>query len=157
MLYCFYVQYSLMVSKATEPSVFEVSASAAPASSAASDPVAAQLAGTRVVKRLKPNQRGALKLARRYGDALVCVRYRHSADGKLRFTTVELVVDHAPMAPKRRSRPDPLVLVRLPWLDQRRIDLLTARGATWDDHRCLWSMPESVAALLGLRARIVQR
>ncbi len=39
------------------------------------------LEGTRVVKKMSPSQPGALKLARRYGDALICVRYRHDAQG----------------------------------------------------------------------------
>src|SRR4051812_41936053 len=53
----------------------------------------ARYADTRIVKRLSASQAGAIKLARRYGDALVCVRYRHDLQGRLRYTTVELVVD----------------------------------------------------------------
>ncbi|HKX41878.1 MAG TPA: hypothetical protein VJO99_12025, partial [Burkholderiaceae bacterium] len=55
---------------------------------------------THVVKRLSPTQAGALKLARRYGDALVCVRYRHDAAGRHRYTTVELIIDEAPIVPR---------------------------------------------------------
>ena len=56
---------------------------------------------TRVVKKLSSQQGGALKLARRYGAALVCVRYRQDMQGLHRYTTVELVVDEAPVASKR--------------------------------------------------------
>ena len=52
---------------------------------------------TRVVKKIPASQPGALKLARCYGDALVCVRYRHDAQGLNRYTTVDLMVDHAPI------------------------------------------------------------
>lgn len=37
-----------------------------------------------VIKRMAPHQPGAVKLARRYGDALVCVRYRQDPDGQHR-------------------------------------------------------------------------
>ena len=47
---------------------------------------------TRVVKKFSPSQPGAIKLARRYGASLVCVRYRESMDGVTRFITVELLV-----------------------------------------------------------------
>ena len=54
------------------------------------EPVYAQ---TTVIKRLSASQPGAVKLAQRFGGALVCVRYRHDAQGCIRYTTVELVVD----------------------------------------------------------------
>ena len=121
----------------------------------AAQPCAADLVDSKVVKRLRPDQRGALKLGRRYGDALVCVRYRHSADGRLRFTTIELVVDQAPVMRRSPIKQDPIVLVRLPWMDQRSFTLLIGRGATWHRDRRIWSMPESMAKSFGPAARIV--
>jgi hypothetical protein len=47
----------------------------------------------RVVKKLSPAQPGAIKLGRRYGDALLCVRYRHDNNNQYRYTTVELIVE----------------------------------------------------------------
>jgi hypothetical protein len=35
----------------------------------------------RVIKRMAPHQPGAVKLARRYGKDLLCVRYRSDPDG----------------------------------------------------------------------------
>ena len=71
--------------------------------------MAGALASSRVVKKMSPGQPGALKLARRYGDALVCVRYRLDAQGRHRYTTVELVVDSAPL----QVRSERIVMVRL--------------------------------------------
>ena len=59
---------------------------------------------TNVVKKLAPDQNGAKKLARRFGDALVCVRYRYDADTGIRYTTVELLVGQAPLK-KRDHNP----------------------------------------------------
>jgi hypothetical protein len=56
---------------------------------------------SRVLKKLLPGRPGTKKLLRRYGDALLCVRYRHDRLKLYRFTTIELVVDAAPIHPKR--------------------------------------------------------
>jgi len=84
---------------------------------------------TQVVKRIA-HEPSALKLTRRYGNALVCVRYRHDATGKHRYTTVELIVDEAPII--QRGQPDDRVGVRIdadqPTLRSRAY----ARGAIWD-------------------------
>ena len=83
-------------------------------------------ADTRIVKRLSATQPGALKLARRYGDALVCVRYRHDSDHRHRYTTVELVVDEAPV--QNRARLDEIVMVHLAFDDTRRRQLALAEA-----------------------------
>jgi hypothetical protein len=45
----------------------------------------------RTVRR--PGEKGTQKLARQYGERLVCIRYRYDAARKKRFKTVELIVD----------------------------------------------------------------
>ena len=111
-------------------------------------------AQTRVVKRLKPSQPGAIKLTRRYGPALICVRYRHNAAGTHRYTTVELVVDDAPVA--RRLPPgETIVLIRLPFDDTNCRRSALANGARWDADRRVWSMTRATAKKLGWLKRIV--
>jgi len=109
---------------------------------------------TRVVKRIAPHEPGALKLTRRYGSALVCVRYRHDATGRHRYTTVELIVDDAPIV--SRGQPDDMVSVRIdpdqPTLRSRAY----ARGATWDRKSNLWLMPRRLASALRLTGCIVK-
>jgi hypothetical protein len=100
---------------------------------------------TEVVKRLKPGQPGTRALQRRYGPALVCVRYRRdTATGHTRFTTVELVIDHGP--PRRQ----PLVRVTMYFDDVDTIRQAIALGAEWDDFQKTWRMPRRGAIQLGL-------
>jgi hypothetical protein len=54
---------------------------------------------------VRPGQRGTKKLVRRFGERLICVRYRYDASQRKRFTTVELIVDEAPWSPVGRSNP----------------------------------------------------
>ncbi|HKI44290.1 MAG TPA: hypothetical protein VKA08_03045 [Balneolales bacterium] len=49
---------------------------------------------------LKPGQRGTKKLLKKYGNRLVCVRYRYDEEKKLRYKTVELIVDVTEWEPK---------------------------------------------------------
>lgn len=111
-------------------------------------------ADTHVVKRLSASQPGALKLARRFGDALVCVRHRHDPQGRYRYTTVELVVDEAPVA--RKTKVDAIVLVHLALHETELQQLARAHGALWDARRRLWLMQRSTAKQLRLLSRIVK-
>jgi hypothetical protein len=107
---------------------------------------------TRVVKRLDPTQPGAINLARRYGEALVCVRYRHDADGLHRMTTVELVVERVPIV----RRPSPIVAVVLSLNDPKLRAKAMTLGATWDAKMRVWRMSREVAKKLGVLGGIVQ-
>ena len=44
-----------------------------------------------VIKRMAPGASGTRRLAERFGESLVCVRYRENAAQGLRYTTVEII------------------------------------------------------------------
>jgi hypothetical protein len=46
-------------------------------------------------RTLVPGQKGTKKLLRQYSSQLVCVRYRYDAESRLRFPTVELIIEQA--------------------------------------------------------------
>ena len=112
---------------------------------------------THVVKRIAPTRPGAVKLAERFGDRLVCVRYRHDASNRYRYTTVELIVDEGPVKPKpRRTRAkDDLVAIQLTPSDAATRKSLYAHGAVWDGHSRLWYLKRTTAKALNLTHRIV--
>ena len=107
-------------------------------------------AACRVGARMKPGQRGTLKLLRDFGDRLVCVRYRYDDAGRTRLTTVELVISEAPHKPKT-SR---LVRVEVrPWEISVR-EAVKKAGARWEPGIGLWTMRYDRAVKLGFRDRI---
>lgn len=129
-------------------------------------------AQARVIKKLHPGQPGSKKLHRRFGDALVCVRYRQDSARGMRYTTVELVVDQAPAvlvaprapvipaapttpaAPARAGR-EPMVLIRI-GLDETGLrEQVKARGARWDRTMKAWYMPGALARAMHLEERIL--
>jgi hypothetical protein len=109
---------------------------------------------TRVTKKLSPLQPGARKLARLYGDALVCVRYRQDMRGQYRYTTVELVVERMPVV--RREDMNRQVKVRIGFQEIQLHQTARSQGAIWNDRSCLWEMPLKLAKKLGLLHRVVK-
>ena len=108
----------------------------------------AALIKTRIVKRLAPDQPGAKKLARQYGNALVCVRYRHDAVRGVRYTTVELIVEQAQLPAKRAK--STTVYVHISHLDARLKTEAQAEGARWDARRQAWRMSLQTARALDI-------
>jgi len=107
---------------------------------------------TRVTRSLKPGQAGTLKLCRHYGDALICVRYREDAMGVTRYTTVELVVDEAPV--QRRLSGRSIVHVHIAPREFTLRAQAKAMGAKWNGARQVWRMTLRTARALGLSNRI---
>lgn len=124
-----------------------------PADPAGAPPRPGERRTYRVVKTLAPTDRGALLFARQYGAALVCVRHRTDAKGKVRHTTVELLVSSTPIQPRTIR----YVLLRLAPHEQALSAMLKAAGAAWLPQQKLWKLPSRVATILNLRSRIVER
>ena len=118
---------------------------------AMSVPMRAERRTLQVIKTLGPTDRGALELARRYGNALVCVRHRTDAKGKVRHTTVELLISSEPI----RTRSVKMVLVRTHPSERALHAVIRTAGGVWDARRQLWRLPSRVATILNLRERVV--
>ena len=104
----------------------------------------------RIAKKIKPTQRGALKLTRSYGAELICVRYRENTDGTERLTTVELVVERTVI--QKRDNAIVSFKIRQEELEQR--PLAVSRGATYDGRNYMWRLHRSEVLRMGLRGRI---
>ena len=104
----------------------------------------------RVAKKIKPSQRGAIKLARSYGSELLCVRYRENPDGTERLTTVELIVERAVI----QKRDDPIVLFKIKQEELELRRLAMPRGAKYDGRNYMWRLCRSKVLRMGLKSRI---
>ena len=104
----------------------------------------------RVTKTMQPGDRGAIRLMRQHGDALVCVRYRTSGTGEERLTTIELVVERAVI----RKRHDDVVAFKIKAKEDRLRRAALRRGAVFDPATRLWKLPRHEVISLGLRHRI---
>ena len=104
----------------------------------------------RVTKKILPASRGALKLARQFGDALVCVRHRSADKGEFRYTTVELLVETV----RVRPRIDRVVGLRIGFGEKSLQAMVRAAVGTWDYKAKLLRIPRRVAGTLKLTDRI---
>jgi hypothetical protein len=66
---------------------------------------------------LKPGQDGTKRLVEKYGDALLCVRYRFDEVRGVKLKTVEIVVDEKPLR-KPRFKDDDLVPVSVGYVEK---------------------------------------
>lgn len=101
-----------------------------------------------VVKTLAPGRPGTRRWQQRYGPALVCVRYRIDDTARQRLTTVELVVERAPLL---AALP---VAVRIAAQERELQRAVRAAGGRWDPRVQRWFLPMGEVRRLGLDDRI---
>lgn len=107
---------------------------------------------------LAPGQNGTKKLLARYGERLVCVRYRYDAERKVRHKTVELIVETTPWLPRQRNQrrePHDMVAVRIAYTETELRERIKAAGAIWRPRHRLWEVDWKTVRELGLQARVV--
>ena len=120
----------------------------------------------RVPVRLKlaPGLRGTKKMERKYGDSLVCVRYRYDQAAKKRYKTVELVeveVDWNPEAHQSRARspiptPSDKFGVRVFYDETELRSKVKQVGGIWRPKQKVWELTYAQICALGLESRIVR-
>jgi hypothetical protein len=88
---------------------------------------------------LKPGQPGTKRLTEKYGDALLCVRFKYDRESRQRLKTVELIVEKAEWAPPPpRYAVDTLVPLRIDAFDMPSRSQAKAAGGRWDPEKKLW-------------------
>ena len=107
---------------------------------------------------LKPGQNGTKKLLDIYGGKLVAVRYRYDAERRLRFKTVEIVVEQQPWIPSLPSSRSPaeLVFVHVRYDEVELRVAVRQAGGKWDPERKLWQLRLGTVYELGLDQRIAR-
>lgn len=115
----------------------------------ASRPRENSAAGTAVIKRLKPGAPGTKRLVERFGDALLCVRYRHDPLRKCRQTTVELLVEERPEKPEKKA------WIRVAYNDTELRLRVKEAGGVWHPERKLWLVSVKKIKAYKLETRMV--
>jgi hypothetical protein len=114
----------------------------------------------------KPGEPGTQSLVAKYGDRLVCVRYRYDPLKHRRYKTVELIIaeeDWHPQetnitesAPKPQRLSTTIVPLRIHYTERDLQRQVKAIGGTWDPSKKLWYAPEEYIRRIGLTKRIVR-
>jgi hypothetical protein len=89
--------------------------------------------------KLKPGQKGTKALVEKYGDDLVCVRYRYDEKSRTRIKTVELIVDRKELSPIQENIGDQtLVPVQIAFNETALKEMAKKMGGRWDPEVRLW-------------------
>ncbi len=105
---------------------------------------------------LYPDQGGAKQLRERYGERLVCVRYRYDEVKKQRWKTIELIIEKSawePPTPKWQA--DTLVALQVAAQEREVRQQVKAAGGKWNPREVVWQLPYGQVVTLGLTDRIV--
>ena len=104
---------------------------------------------------LKPGRSGTRDLVERYGEQLVCVRYRYDDELGIRYKTVELIVDEKPWKPPNvRYRPTDLVHITIAPHESQLRDALKLLGGRYDRATQTWLLAHAAATALRITNRI---
>ena len=108
------------------------------------------------VKKVLPGQRGTRGLLKKYGNRLVCVRYRYDEKRQIKVKSVELVVEEQPWRRNQNRIPaNKIVLIRVAYGEIHIGRLVRNAGGIWNRSRRLWELPYGEARALGLEERII--
>lgn len=116
-----------------------------------------------VIKTLRAGAPGTKRYRQQYGDKLLVVRYRADPATQRRLTTIEIVVDSAPLRPPRHdadkvifARANQRLLVRVAYHEGTLRQRVKEAGGRWLPEERLWQLPYRQVKALNLEARVVK-
>ncbi len=106
---------------------------------------------------LAPGQSGTKKLTKKYGDKLVCVRYRYDPQNRKRYKTVELIEDIKDWEPNYRLqyKPDDWVPIKINYNELQLRKAVKNAGGRWNAQKVYWLLPYIRVEKLKLQKRII--
>lgn len=113
----------------------------------------------------KPGDPGTHNLLKRFGERLVCVRYRYDPVRHKRYKTAEIIVAEEDWQPPpdadrqdgpTQTRPSRRVAVRIAYQERELRQQVSAAGGIWSQHERLWRVAPEVVESLGLQGRVVR-
>ncbi len=110
---------------------------------------------TRVTAKMMPGQNGTKRFVRKYGNRLVCVRYRKDKAAGKRLTTIELIVDEARFFPQSSIAEDDYLLVQIGYDETALRHQVKASGGKWQPEEKAWRIHRNAVEQLGLQPRIL--
>jgi len=108
-------------------------------------------------KKILPGQPGSKKLFEKYGDDLICVRYRHNKRLGIRVKTIELIVDkkEAKTNVKKIFPAYKIVFLKFEYIESHLWKKVKSAGGKWNRETKLWEVQYKYIRELGLEDRIV--
>ena len=112
--------------------------------------------GKKINRTLLPGQPGTKKLLDKFGEKLVCVRYKYDQNRKMKLKTVEIIVEESPWEmDSERIPPNKILCVQVEKSETYLRNLVKAAGGKWNRSKTAWELSYKEIVELGLTERII--
>lgn len=113
--------------------------------------------GYYTTKTLLSGKPGTGKWLKKYGEALLCVRYKYDLQNKRKLKTVELIIENESWDMDKSRIPDnKIVGIKVAYGEIEIRNLVRNAGGRWNKEKRLWQLPYHEVMSLGLGDRIEQ-
>ncbi len=104
---------------------------------------------------LAPGQNGTKQLLKKYGDQMVCVRYRYDKTRRKRLKTVELIVDEQDWFPGVTIPADRRVALKIAFAEAELREQIKKAGGYWNPDKKAWMLSHHKVLQMGLERRMI--
>jgi hypothetical protein len=107
-------------------------------------------------RTLLPGQPGTKKYQKKYGDKLVCIRYKYDINKKEKIKTIELIISREDWKlEKKKIPPNKIMNIRISYGEIELARKVKNLGGNWNRSKKLWQIPYRKVEILRLEDRIV--
>ncbi|MBN2403457.1 MAG: hypothetical protein JXN64_13845 [Spirochaetes bacterium] len=107
-------------------------------------------------KIVKPGQPGTKKWMEKYGENLICIRYKIDTSRNCRIKTAEIILDKKPITVRSRRIPyNKLVSIKIQFNNIYLRKLIIAAGGKWNISKKIWLLPYGKVMELGLEKNML--
>lgn len=108
-----------------------------------------------IQRKLAAGRPGTKKLLQKYGERLLCVRYRYDTERKEKMKTVEIVVQKNRWDRNGKIPGNKTMCIRVAYNEIKTRSIVKAAGGRWNKEQKVWELPYQEILALGLENRIV--
>lgn len=108
-----------------------------------------------IYRRIPAGKPGTKKLIERYGEDLVCVRYKYDKENGIKYKTVELIIDKGLWNPDRLRKEEETVAVKINFNEFDKRQKIRDAGGRWNKEMKVYELSYKQVKKLGLTDRIV--
>jgi outer membrane lipoprotein-sorting protein len=108
-------------------------------------------------RKIAAGKPGTKKMVEQYGENLICVRYRYNAEKKVKFKTVEIIVDKGFWDLEEEKLKDAKqVEIKVDYKETEIRTKVKAAGGRWNPEKKVWELGYREVQNLGLAGRILK-
>ena len=107
-------------------------------------------------RKISAGKPGTKKITEQYGDDLVCVRYKYDREKRIKYKTVELIIDRGLWNPDLAKKNSKKVEVIIYFNEIELSKKIKAAGGNWNPKEKVWEINFKTAKELGVTDRIIK-